>query len=368
MKLCAVALAVALVSLPPMRSGAEEQGAGPYRKLADALAAVMKSNTAVNVGMGNFLFEDTEMMSPFSSMLREELEAALPMTGRFKVIARSRLSDLQLEGHFQQSGILEPDTTVRKVSVEGVQGIVRGRFYYRWPTVTVYAEMAWLEGAEIRKARVEMDAKTIAAQIWPNQSADAAAAKLAAAAQAPEVQKSKANVADVAGRIKEVPHDFGIELVTKDARRDYAEGELVSYRVRCDEECHIAVFCHQVDGSTTLLFPNAWNQQTLAPAGKPLEVPGTDRPGFEIVISPPFGADVVQVIACTKPSSLHRMVQDLAKTANPSNGFRSLTRGMVAQEARASVAAANAAADGGGAPARWAESHMVVCTYPKMGR
>jgi len=47
------------------------------------------------VGLGNFLYEDTELMSPFSSLLREELERALAETGKFKVITRSRLADLQ---------------------------------------------------------------------------------------------------------------------------------------------------------------------------------------------------------------------------------------------------------------------------------
>jgi hypothetical protein len=76
-------------------------------------------------------------------MLRDELEIALGETGKFKVVTRDRLADLQMEGKFQGKGVLEPGTGVEKVSIEGVKGIVRGRFYATGDGVTVFAELAW---------------------------------------------------------------------------------------------------------------------------------------------------------------------------------------------------------------------------------
>jgi len=125
----------------------------PFKKLASDLAAESPPGQ-VNVGVGNFAYENTDLLSPFSSMLRDELEIALGETGKFKVVTRDRLADLQMEGKFQGKGILEPGTGVEKVTIEGVKGIIRGRFYATGDEVTVYAELAWLEGREINKARL----------------------------------------------------------------------------------------------------------------------------------------------------------------------------------------------------------------------
>ncbi len=46
------------------------------------------------VGMGDFLYEDTQFMSGFSAMLRDELKSALERSGKFKVISRERLKDV----------------------------------------------------------------------------------------------------------------------------------------------------------------------------------------------------------------------------------------------------------------------------------
>ena len=68
----------------------------PYLEIANSLAATVKDGT-VAVGVGNFLYEDTELMSPFSSLTRQEIERALPKTGKFRVVARERLSELRMK-------------------------------------------------------------------------------------------------------------------------------------------------------------------------------------------------------------------------------------------------------------------------------
>jgi hypothetical protein len=145
--------------------------------------------------------------------------------------------------------------------------------------------------------------------------------------------------------------------VTADARRDYAGGEQVAYRLRSLVGCHVAVFCHQVDGSTVVLFPNAWNQDTWVPADKTVEIPGTAKHGFEIVVGPPYGADVMQVVACTTRSALHRLVQEISARKG------TLTRGMFVKGIADGLTDTGAAPDA--APPRWSEAHLVVCTYPR---
>jgi hypothetical protein len=331
----------------------------PFRDLANALAKDSPSER-VNVAVGSFNYENTDLQSPFSSMLRDELEIALSECGKFKVVTRDRLADLQMEGKFQGKSILEPGTGVEKVTIEGVKGIIRGRFYANRDQVTVYAELAWLEGGEVKKARITIPASRVRAKIWPDP--DEAARPIEGFIKPQNVEQSLANVQEIAkDRLTKVPRDFPIEIFTMDGRRAYREKETLSFRVRSARECHIAVLCHQSNGTSVVLFPNSFSRSTLIPANKPIDIPGTHKSGLEIEIGPPFGSDVVEVIACSQPSELHKA---LSKYAFPKDApFQILTRGMAVKSIDSALATAKT---GNTAPLVWGQDSIVVSTYPKL--
>jgi hypothetical protein len=172
-----------------------------------------------------------------------------------------------------------------------------------------------------------------------------------------------ANIQDVAaGRLAKISKDFQVEVFTTDCLRAYPQGSNVSFRVRSAEECHIAVLCHQSDGTSVVLFPNRWCTNTLIPANKSIDVPGTHKSGFEIEISPPFGSDVVEVIACSKDSELHKTLSQYAAQPHAQEGFQVLTRGMMAKGIESSIANSKS---GESAPLRWAQDSIIVSTFPK---
>ena len=333
----------------------------PFKKLANNLAAESPAGP-VNIAVGSFNYENTDLQSPFSSMLRDELEIALGESGKFKVVTRDRLADLQMEGKFQGKGILEPGTGVEKVTIEGVKGIIRGRFYASGDEVTVYAELAWLEGGEVKKARIAIPASQVRAKIWPD-PADAAAKPIDGVINPQNVEQSLANVQEIArDRLAKVPRDFPIEIFTVDGRRAYPEKETVSFRVRSARECHIAVLCHQSDGTTVVLFPNRFSRNTLIPANKAIDIPGTHKSGFEIEIGPPYGSDVVEVIACSQPSELHKALSQYASETSAPAPFQVLTRGMAVKGIDSALAAAKV---GSTAALLWSQDSIVVSTFPK---
>jgi hypothetical protein len=333
----------------------------PFQNLATELGKESPGEK-VNIAVGNFAYENTDLLSPFSSMLRDELEIALGETGKFKVVTRDRLADLQMEGKFQGKGILEPGTGVEKVTIEGVKGIIRRRFYATGDQVTVYAELAWLEGGEVKKARLIIPSSQVKAKIWPD-AAQAASKGMEGVIKPQNVEQSLANVQEIAkDRLAKVPKDFQIEVFTTDGKRAYAAGENISFRVRSAEECHIAVLCHQSDGTTVVLFPNRFCSSTLVPANKAIDIPGTHKSGFEIEIGPPFGSDVVEVIACSQPSELHKQFAQHAAKADAQQPFQVLTRGMAVKGIDSSLTATKATDS---APLRWGQDSIVVSTFPK---
>ena len=354
---------VSSVSAPSsVQSSASQASSDPYVSLAQALAqatGTSSSNGKINVGIGNFVYEDTDLLSPYSAMLKDELGIALPKAGKFEVITRERLADLQNEGKFQAKDIVEPGTEVKKVQIEGVQGMIRGRFYYQPPNLTIYAEIAYLDGGEVRKVKVVVPASEVAARIWPSDAQKQNQPEVAIAPQA--VKESTASVQDVESKVRKVQKDFPIEIHTVDGKRGYAEGETVSFRCRSGHDAYIAVIDHQIDGSEILLFPNAFCTENYIPAGKAIDVPGTVKHGFEIQISPPFGSDVVQVIACTRKEDLEKITSTFPSSTQ-ANPYAVRTRGMkvvAVDEAQKNTSMSSQ-------PAQWSEDHIVVSTYPKV--
>ncbi|NDC43425.1 MAG: hypothetical protein EBZ77_18070, partial [Chitinophagia bacterium] len=145
----------------------------------------------------------------------------------------------QNEGKFQAKDIIEPGTEAKKVKIEGVQGMIRGRFYYKPPNLTIYAEIAYLDGGETRKVKVVVPSSEVAARIWPSDATKQSQPEVAIAPQA--LKESIASLTDVSGRVKRVNHDFDLQINTTDGKRGYAEGETVSFRVRSSHDCYIAV-------------------------------------------------------------------------------------------------------------------------------
>ena len=163
-------------------------------------------------------------------------------------------------------------------------------------------------------------------------------------------------------RLAKVPKDFPIEIFTIDGRRAYPEKETISFRVRSARECHIAVLCHQSDGTTVVLFPNRFSRNTLIPANKAIDIPGTHKSGFEIEVGPPYGSDVVEVIACSQPSELHKALTKYATEVNDPAPFQVLTRGMAVKGIDSALAAAKV---GSTAALLWSQDSIVVSTFPK---
>jgi hypothetical protein len=334
----------------------------PFIAIASQLTSLLGEKKEVSVGVGNFAFQDTDLLSPFSALLRDELEVALNKTAGFKVVTRDRIADLQNEGKFQMRDLLEPGTAVEKVSVKGIQAIVRGRFYASAAGVSVFTELVWLEGGHVEKTKVTLSSSQIAARLLPDGVKSEQA--LGSIVNPQNVAASVSNIQEIAeGRLKRVNKEFPVELFSTDTRRAFKQGEVVSFRVRSDRDCFVAVYCHQSDGSSVLLFPNNWQRSTFVPAGKAIDIPGTQKHGFEIEIGPPFGSDVVQVIACTSEREIQKMVGKQVSTASVSQPVVVMTRGMAAKGISEAGSDSSPALSGG--PTLWSEAHMVVSTFPK---
>lgn len=150
--------------------------------------------------------------------------------------------------------------------------------------------------------------------------------------------------------------EFRLKCGSASGRLEFVEGEEVALTVESSFSCYILVYVLQPDGSEVVLFPNRYNWNAKIPAGVPVAIPGTDKPGFKIVASPPFGTDEIRFVACTAEAEIFKKAMELAQ--RETRHFAT-TRGLQV-EAETQIAASGP--DGGGS---WATATLCITTKPK---
>ena len=172
------------------------------------------------------------------------------------------------------------------------------------------------------------------------------------------LDKNSKNIKDIQSRVKKISNDFKISLKTKNGKTNFRDGEKIAFTLTSPRDCHVAVFCHQPDGSTVLLFPNSWSGNTKVHANRPVNIPGTKKSDFEIIVGPPYGTDIVQIIACTEYSLLHKRLQHMA---GEKTGYRGISRGLFSRGINDSVSEFEKSDN----PPAWCEASISVSTYAK---
>jgi serine/threonine protein kinase len=102
--------------------------------------------------------------------------------------------------------------------------------------------------------------------------------------------------------------DIGLSLIPN--RREFTEADTLTFVVKSSRDCHVAIIDHMSDGTHLLLFPNKWHRDTFVAGGKEYRIPDPEEDRFEIVVSPPFGMEHVQVVASVSLTAFHRKVTD----------------------------------------------------------
>jgi len=151
--------------------------------------------------------------------------------------------------------------------------------------------------------------------------------------------------------VKNIPVDFGLNIEPNNNRSTFYNGEKISFNVKADQSCYIAVFVVQADDSVVVLFPNKHTASSLIQSGSSVKIPAESDDVVYIEVSPPFGVDVIQVIACTTHSELHRFIEDMQPNAG---NFKVVTRGLTVKMTETAILQSG--------PAKWATAYTTIVT------
>ena len=327
-----------------------------YDYLARTLADDVDGETPVRIGMGDFVYAQTRQQSPFSTLLRMELENALAKTDVFEIITYDRLDELEELAEFQQLSIVDMGGISPDLKIAGVDGIVRGRYFYKYPYVTVFAELVWLDTGRVSKARVEISVDHIAADLFPGADGEVGIAPETGVVPY-AANASEANRLELEQSMVPVPEDFTVSLALAQNKTNFNEGDQIVLSVKTAQDACVAVLYHQVDGTSLMLYPNALQPNSFLEAGKTLYLPGGREQAYRLVAGPPFGTDVIQVIACTERNVLFKLLEWVVAD-NPGTPYPLLNRALVA------AALNNALQHAGSAGPQWGSASLSISTFP----
>ena len=362
-KICGVALGCLLAcSTHPLPAKTPEgPRAEPFFNTQTILRMIAgiearENGAKIKIAVGDFNYGETDMQSALSVALADDLASELKRSGLVDVATRDDIAKMTASGALS-SKALQPDMNVPPAAGSMVSGIVRGRFFNAPDGVQVETELVRPDGEPGVKTTSELPA-TILKERLGGKACTPGDGGIIEPQNLPRSEETYKQV--VADRIEKIPSDFHVEIQTREGKRAYVAGESIGFLVRSNEDCHITVLCHQSDGNTVVLFPNRWHPSTKLNANEPLEIPAPAC-NFNLRIGPPFGSDVVEVIACSTVSEILKQLAEKIPPSDSTTPFHVVTRGIVVEGVDASTAAAITEH----APQRrWGRDYIVVSSFP----
>jgi hypothetical protein len=80
----------------------------------------------------------------------------------------------------------------------------------------------------------------------------------------------------------------------------YRKGDRMHLFLKANMDCYVKLLYHQVDGTKVLIFPNKYHPDARIQKDRLYQIPPDDN-SFELQVEPPFGSEMVKLIACTDP-------------------------------------------------------------------
>ena len=120
-------------------------------------------------------------------------------------------------------------------------------------------------------------------------------------------------------RASVLPHenDFEVKIWTHKGEGNYfRDGEKAIIKIRSEKDAFIKLDYYQVDGRVIHLVPG-YSPESFQIKAKQTYTLGDQNSGFELKVSPPFGVEVVKVIASTVPYDEALKSETLSSSIDP---------------------------------------------------
>ncbi len=262
-----------------------------FDALAQAIVGHAGDARPLRIGLGRFERLPEGVEDPLTYEIHHELARTLDALDRVELVARTELNAWQLASQGPVGDALAPSQRLASAAAFAdylVKGtVLAGRDGYK-----LLVDVEESATGRLFKETARIDGNASLAAI------DRPIARRAA---------SRRTISEVDEFLQWMPQDFLLGLlVGGDGRHSYRVGERIEYYLRSERDAHVAVICHQHDGTSFPLLPNLLEDDSFFAAGEVESINRGDR--FDIFATTP-GIDVIQAIACERRAPIDRIVE-----------------------------------------------------------
>ena len=294
--------AVLLVAAVPGFSDTAYSGKGGFDSLVSAMAEglrqVYREEPELSIGartcvVDNFTWADSGIGTAFSDYLRSAMEDALMRVDEFDLVIRPE--DAVFFGEEARELLdgergAESSLPMSAYRIFGSYEVSGGKVLL---DVKIFSEVFSRLMADIPLS-MELEEIPRGLELYP---------------------PNRDVVTDVSSELNDLysgDDDFQVFVSTNRGEGGvFTEGEYLKLYLLSSRDCFLKVYHIDVHGRTTLIFPNRYEKNNFLPGREVLEFPGSRSP-FQFRIVPPYGTEMIKVVASTRQfSSLEEDFADL---------------------------------------------------------
>lgn len=128
-----------------------------------------------------------------------------------------------------------------------------------------------------------------------------------AAVQGTKVQREPSVSAEEFG----LPYDFAVEAQLLNTTAVLLEGDLLRFGIYAEEDCHVFIIQYDSENNAAMLVPGVGGASNKLFAGQRVQFPPPgNKSGYELYVEPPYGEDIILVIACTASCKFDKIWAD----------------------------------------------------------
>lgn len=244
--------------------------------IVEALVANAPGVAVIGVGQAASAEGSVTRLSVRIAELFEEGLVKRAGKAGYRVVERAGLEELSREWALGQSGAVEEQTAAAAGKLSGASHFVFGSYTTGDERLTVRARLVDAESGSIlasESAELRMDDEIEALVRAPIQS------------PAPAANTRPADA-------------LSVELWTD--KDEYRCGDTLRFSVRANRDCYLTLIDINPRGEAIVIYPNAYERTGRIPGGTTTTIP-TENMGFDFIVEPPTGAEVVRAIVSAQP-------------------------------------------------------------------
>jgi hypothetical protein len=274
--------------------GATAFAEDPKEDIAESLQSISKNYPRdLIMTFGTISYAYTESQSTFSRFLEDLIEDVAQNLSNVEIFQRDAVKNMDPAFREIYGDIFDMGTT---------NSFLYGQFFDETDGIRFSYEVSSLEtGTQIGRGEVKIKWESIPPSVNHKPERLEEVEDVLTNLQIVELPQVESNQGATSSTRFFKDDELRLMATTnRGANPVYFDGEIMTVQLHANVNCYIKVYHIDIEGNTTLIYPNPIESSTKLPGGKLLQIPSANYP-FKFRLHAPFGREYIKVLASTVP-------------------------------------------------------------------